>query len=71
MKNNVSADDLAMLLTVLREGGFRAAARRLGTAPSRVSTTVTRIEEQLGTPVLRRTTRSLHLTDQGTCWWTV
>lgn len=65
MKNNISADDLAILLTVLREGGFRAAARRLGTAPSRVSTTVTRIEEQLGTPVLRRTTRSLHLTDAG------
>ncbi|KMK68208.1 LysR family transcriptional regulator [Puniceibacterium sp. IMCC21224] len=65
MKNNVSADDLTILLAVLREGGFRAAARRLGTAPSRVSTTVSRIEEQLGTPVLRRTTRSLHLTDAG------
>lgn len=65
MKNNVSADDLAVLLAVLREGGFRAAALRLGMAPSRVSTTVSRIEGQLGTPVLRRTTRSLHLTDAG------
>lgn len=65
MVSNVSADDLAILLAVLRDGGFRAAARRLGIAPSRVSTTVSRIEARLGTPVLRRTTRSLHLTDAG------
>lgn len=65
MKNSVSPDDLAVLLTVLREGGFRAASRRLGIAPSNVSATVTRIEAQLGIPVLRRTTRSLHLTDAG------
>jgi DNA-binding transcriptional LysR family regulator len=65
MKNSISPDDLIILLTVLREGGFRAASRRLGIAPSNVSATVTRIESQLGTPVLRRTTRSLHLTDAG------
>lgn len=65
MKNNVSADDLAVLLAVVREGGFRAAAKRLGTAPSKVSTTVSRIEGRLGVPVLRRTTRSLHLTEAG------
>lgn len=34
-------------------------------APSKVSTTISRIEGQLGVPVLRRTTRSLHLTDAG------
>ncbi|SFK17553.1 LysR family transcriptional regulator [Celeribacter neptunius] len=65
MKNNVSADDLAVLLAVVREGGFRAASQRLGIAASKVSTTVSRIESQLGTPVLRRTTRSLHLTQAG------
>jgi DNA-binding transcriptional LysR family regulator len=65
VRNSVSADDLAILVTVVREGGFRAAARRLNTAPSRVSTTVARIEAQLGVPVVRRTTRSLHLTDAG------
>ncbi|MFT4090108.1 MAG: LysR family transcriptional regulator [Asticcacaulis sp.] len=65
MKNNMSADDLNVFLAVLRKGGFRAAALELGIAPSKVSTTVTRIEKQLGTPVLRRTTRSLHLTDAG------
>ncbi|PZX10179.1 LysR family transcriptional regulator [Celeribacter halophilus] len=65
MKNNVSADDLAVLLAVIREGGFRAASKRLGVAASKVSTTVSRIETQLGTPVLRRTTRSQHLTEAG------
>lgn len=65
MKNNVSADDLAVLLAVVREDGFRAAAGRLGIAASKVSTTVSRIEAQLGTPVLRRTTRSQHLTEAG------
>ena len=65
MKNGVSADDLTVLVAVVREGGFRAAGRRLGMAASNVSTTVSRIEEQLGIPVLRRTTRSLHLTDAG------
>lgn len=65
MKNSISPVDLSVLLTVLREGGFRAASRKLGMAPSNVSATVTRIEAQLGTPVLRRTTRSLHLTDAG------
>ncbi|SNY90420.1 DNA-binding transcriptional regulator, LysR family [Cohaesibacter sp. ES.047] len=65
MENKVSFDDLTVLLAVLRDGGFRAAARRLGVAPSKVSTTISRIEAQLGVPVLRRTTRSLHLTDAG------
>lgn len=61
----MSVDDLVILLAVLREGGFRAAARRLGTAPSGVSAAISRIEAQLGFPILRRTTRSLHLTDAG------
>jgi len=65
MKNNVSADDLIVLLAVVRAGGFRAAARLLGLAPSYVSTTISRIEARLGVPILRRTTRSVHLTDAG------
>ncbi|MFZ3484230.1 LysR family transcriptional regulator [Sphingomonas sp. 3-13AW] len=65
MQNNIRADDLAVFLTVLREGGFRAAALRLGMAASRVSTTVSRLERELGTPLLLRTTRSLRATEQG------
>lgn len=65
MKNNVAPNDLTVFLTVLNEGGFRAAAKRLGVAPSNVSATVSRIEAQLGVPLLLRTTRSMRATDQG------
>jgi len=65
MQNNVRADDLTVFLVVLREGGFRAAAQRLGMAVSRVSTTVSRLERELGTPLLLRTTRSVRATEQG------
>ena len=34
-------------------------------APSTVSETITRLERQLGVPILERTTRSLRLTDAG------
>ncbi|PRX10262.1 UNVERIFIED_ORG: DNA-binding transcriptional LysR family regulator [Martelella mediterranea] len=65
MKNNVSPDDLQVFLAVLAEGGFRAAAERLGVAPSKVSTTISRIEEKLGVALLLRTTRSVRATEQG------
>ena len=65
MKNNVSPDDLSVFLAVLAEGGFRAAAGRLGVAPSKVSTTISRLEEKLGVPLLLRTTRSVRATEQG------
>ena len=65
VKNSPSHDDLAIFLTVVREGGFRAASRRLGLAPSKVSTTVSRIEADLGVPLLIRTTRSLRTTEAG------
>ncbi len=65
MKNSVSHDDLAVFLAVVREGGFRAASRRLGLAPSKVSTTISRIEGDLGVPLLIRTTRSVRTTEAG------
>ena len=65
MKNSASPNDLLVFLTVLNEGGFRAAAKRLGVAPSKVSTTVSRVEARLGLPLLLRTTRSVRATEQG------
>ena len=65
VKNSASHDDLAVFLTVVREGGFRAASRRLGLAPSKVSTTISRIEAGLGVPLLVRTTRSVRTTEAG------
>lgn len=65
MKNNVSPDHLKIFLAVLDSGGFRAAAARLGTVPSRVSTTISRLEAELGVPLFLRSTRSVRATDQG------
>ena len=65
MQNSGSLDDLTIFYTVVREGGFRAASRRLGLAPSKVSNTVSRMEAELGVPLLRRTTRSVSVTDAG------
>lgn len=65
LQNDVRTDDLMVFLTVMREGGFRAAAHRLGMAASKVSVTVSRLERELGTPLLLRTTRSVRATDQG------
>ena len=65
MKNSVSPDHLKIFLAVLDCGGFRAAAQRLGTVPSRVSTTISRLEAELGIPLFLRSTRSVRATEQG------
>ncbi len=60
-----SLDDLAVFLAVARAGGFRDAARALGTSPSTVSETVSRLEARLGVRLLNRTTRSVSVTEVG------
>ena len=57
--------DLAVFVAVVEDGGFAEAGRRLGVAPSTLSRTVTRLEEQLGVALLRRTTRSIEMTPEG------
>lgn len=68
MPNNLertSLDDLRVFLLVAEVGGFRLAARRLGLSPSTVSETVSRLEGELGVPLLARTTRSVTTTEAG------
>lgn len=60
-----SFDDLAIFLAVCTAGGFRTAATQLGLSPSKVSDTINRVEQQLGVPLLTRTTRSVMPTDAG------
>ncbi|HEX8404358.1 MAG TPA: LysR family transcriptional regulator [Duganella sp.] len=60
-----SFDDLSVFLAVCNAGGFRTAATQLGLSPSTVSETITRIETQLGVPLLARTTRSVMPTEAG------
>jgi DNA-binding transcriptional LysR family regulator len=60
-----SLDDLAVFLAVCETSGFRAAAKRLGLAPSNVSDTISRVESQLGVPLFTRSTRSVMPTEAG------
>lgn len=56
---------LAVFALVAEERNFRAAADRLGVTRSAVSQTIRRLEERLGVPLVRRTTRSVSLTEAG------
>jgi DNA-binding transcriptional LysR family regulator len=58
-------DGMATFVAVAETQGFRAAGERLGVSHSAVSQTLRRLEERLGVPLVRRTTRSVHLTEAG------
>ncbi|MEM7441056.1 MAG: LysR family transcriptional regulator [Pseudomonadota bacterium] len=56
---------MAVFARVVDEGSFRAAANDLGLSPSRVSETVSDLENYLGATLLHRTTRKIALTSEG------
>jgi DNA-binding transcriptional LysR family regulator len=58
-------DGMVTFVAVAEAKGFRAAGERLGVSHSAVSQTLRRLEERLGVPLVRRTTRSVHLTEAG------
>jgi len=58
-------EDLRVFLTVLRQGGFAAAAQELGLSPAYVSKRIRVLEETLHTRLLHRTSRRIALTDDG------
>ncbi len=57
---------MTVFVAVVDLAGFAAAARRLRLSPSAVTRLIAGLEEQLGTRLLQRTTRSVTLTDAGT-----
>jgi len=59
------ASEMAAFVRVVDLKGFSAAAPSLGLTPSAVSKLVTRLERRLGVRLLQRTTRALHLTEDG------
>lgn len=65
MTEAVALDDVAVFLAVAECESFVGAARRLGMPQSSVSRRVAALENQVGTLLLRRTTRSLSLTSEG------
>lgn len=58
-------EDLRVFLTVIRKGGFAAAADELGLSPAYVSKRIRILEEALHTRLIHRTSRRIALTDDG------
>lgn len=71
MKNNkprnhpLPIDDREMFVQVIKAGSFAAAARTTGLAVSTLNDRISRLEAQLGTVLLHRTTRRLNPTEVG------
>jgi len=57
--------NVSVLAAVVKGGSFVRAAEALGLTPSGVSRAIARLEARIGVRLLDRTTRSLHLTDEG------
>jgi DNA-binding transcriptional LysR family regulator len=57
--------ELSVFVAVAEEASFTKAAKRLGLSNATLSQSVRSLEEQLGTRLLNRTTRSVSLTDAG------
>jgi len=63
------ASEMTAFVRVVDSNGFSAAAPGLGLTPSAVSKLVTRLEARLGVRLLQRTTRALHLTQDGEAYY--
>jgi DNA-binding transcriptional LysR family regulator len=61
----IDVEALIAFCAVIDAGSFSGAAERLGQTPSGVSRSISRLEKQLGMTLMQRTTRSLHLTEEG------
>lgn len=62
---NGMLDDLAVFVEVAKHSSFVAAAKQLSIPTSTVSRSVARLEAQLGVLLLRRTSRTVAVTDEG------
>ena len=58
-------NDLAFFVHVVDRGGFTAAAKALGVSKSTVSQRIARLEAELGTRLIQRTSRRFVVTDAG------
>lgn len=65
MRDPNRLQEMEVFLAVVDEGSFSAAALVRQMTPSAVSKMMTRLEQRLGVPLMRRTTRQIRLTDEG------
>lgn len=63
---DVNLNRLVVFVAVVETGSITAAAKRLGLAKTMVSTHVQKLEAEIGSNLLVRTTRRLYLTEAGT-----
>jgi DNA-binding transcriptional LysR family regulator len=65
MANDINLNRLAVFVTLVQAGSFTAAAEHLGTSKAMVSQHLAKLEEELGMPLVLRSTRRMSLTDAG------
>lgn len=65
MRDTNRLAEIEILLSVIAEGSFSAAARVRGMTPSAVSKMMARLEERLGVTLLKRSTRKVQVTEEG------
>lgn len=61
--------EMVVFAKVVAAGSLSAAARELGLSPAVVSRRLAALEQRLGVRLINRTTRSLHLTDEGATYF--
>jgi len=64
-----SVAGMRVLVRVVDAGGFSAAARHIGVAPSSISRQINELESELGVRLFHRTTRKLSLTEAGQIYY--
>ncbi|HEV8108252.1 MAG TPA: LysR family transcriptional regulator [Burkholderiales bacterium] len=64
-----SFSEMAVFAKVVTSGSLSAAARELSLSPAMVSRRLAALEARLGVRLVNRTTRSLHLTDEGASYY--
>lgn len=65
MLDRVTLDQLRAFVTVVDEGSFSAAGRKLGRVQSAISAAMQHLEEELGVDLFDRRTKIARLTDEG------
>jgi len=64
-----SLRQMSIFAKVVASGSLSAAARELGLSPAVISRSLSALEARLGTRLIHRTTRRLHLTDEGAAYY--
>lgn len=65
MLSSGTLNQLSVFVRIIETGSFTKAARELGVSRSAVSKSLSKLEEQLGKTLIKRTTRNIFLTEHG------